>query len=159
MIKLTTASDRTKFLQMYHIYLKDLALYSKNITDQTDDWIDTHYFYDIHLQKLFILDEGSVVGFIILQYVDEACGIAPPLWYIVEFFILPQFREKGYGTKAIELFLCNYPGDFFYYILKGNIPAKRFWTHITKTFHLNEVPRFDIVDPDPELETHAFKRS
>lgn len=159
MIQFKTAINKHEFIHLYHRYLKDLSLYSKSVNDQTDEWIDEHYFSDMQLQKQLIQINGETVGFIVLQYVDETCGIQPPLWYIVEFFILPQFRGKGYGTKTVGLFLLNYPGDFFYYILKGNIPAKHFWAHITKVFQLNEFPRMDIVDPDPELETHSFKRS
>ena len=159
MIRFETISEKERFTKMYHEYLKELSLYSKSVIDMPDDWIIEHYFNESRLQKRWILLGGMKIGFIILQYVDKSCGIDPPLWYIVEFYIIPKYRNQGHGTKAVSYFLKIYPGDFFYYVLKRNTPAKVFWTHITRNFNLKEISRSDVVDADLELETHVFQRS
>lgn len=152
--------ERALFHALYKTYSDELAQYSLRLRKQpmTEELIDKLYFNDVLLDKYFIEVNCETVGFIILQYVDARYDVMPAMWYIVEFYIAPGYRRMGYGPAAVKFFLECYKRDFFYYVLKENIPAKRFWGNITKTFSLKEVYRPDVVrDDDEELETHAFK--
>lgn len=152
--------ERALFHSLYKAYSDELAQYSSRLREDpiTEKLIAKLYFNDILLDKYFIKADGETIGFIILQYVDKRYDVISPLWYIVEFYIAPEYRRQGYGEAAIKFFLEFYKKDFFYYVLKENIPAKRFWGNITKTFHLKEVYRSDVVrEDDEEIETHAFE--
>ena len=151
---------RDLFHSLYKAYSDELAQYSVRLREEpmTEKLIDELYFNDPLLNKYFIEADGKTIGFIILQYVDVVFGVTKPIWYIVEFYILPEHRRMGYGAVTIKFFLGFYKKDFFYYVLKENIPAKRFWEGITKTFNLKEVYRPDVVrEDDEEIETHAFE--
>jgi len=152
--------SRALFHSLYKAYADELAQYSSRLRKEpvTEKLIDELYFNDPLLNKYFIEADGETIGFIILQYVDVVFGVVKPIWYVVEFYILPEHRRKGYGEATVKSFLEFYKKDFFYYVLKENIPAKRFWGNITKTFHLKEVYRPDVVREDEEeLETYAFE--
>lgn len=151
--------SREQIHRLYKAYSDELARYSSQLTEEpmTEDLIDELYFYDSLLDKYFIEIDGQVVGFIILQYVDERYNVKSHLWYIVEFYIVPEYRRKGYGELAFKFFLEFYKRDFFYYVLKRNEPAKQFWGNMTKKFGLKEVYRPDVTrDDDEEIETHSF---
>ena len=160
-IQFVAVKDDTKsiFLAMYRDYIQTLTKYSGYLAShpQTDDDIRENYLEDDLLQSYFIYEKDQIIGFIVLQYVDEKYEVNPPMWYIVEFYIAPEYRGGGYGMKAIEHFLHEFPGDFFYYILRQNAPAKQFWASITRHFNLRETFRSDVSPGDiSELELHCF---
>lgn len=161
-IHFVVVKDNTKstFLTMYRDYIQTLTQYSDYLAShpQTDDDIRENYLEDNLLQSCFICEEDQIIGFIVLQYIDEKYEVNPPMWYIVEFYIAPEYRGRGYATKAAEHFLNKYSGNFFYYILRRNIPAKHFWASITQKFDLHEIYRPDISPGDnTELELHCFE--
>lgn len=163
-VQFVAVKDDTKsiFLAMYRNYVQTLTQYSDYLAShpQTDDDIRANYLEDDLLQSYFICEKDQIIGFIVLQYVDEKYEVNPPMWYIVEFYIAPEYRGRGYGTKAVEHFFHEFSGDFFYYILQQNAPAKQFWNAITTQFDLCEVKRSDISCGDTtELEVHCFERS
>lgn len=160
-IQFVAVKDDTKsiFLAMYRDYIQTLTQYSDYLAShpQTDDNIRENYLEDDLLQSYFICEKDQIIGFIVLQYVDEKYEVNPPMWYIVEFYIAPEYRGGGYGTRAVEHFLHEFPGDFFYYILRQNAPAKQFWASITRHFNLRETFRSDVSPGDiSELELHCF---
>jgi predicted acetyltransferase len=150
-----------QFIEMYRGYVRDLTPYSNYLATHAypDSSIRENYLEDELVQSYFIYDDNQIIGFIVLQYVDEKYEVSPPMWYIVEFYIAPEYRGRGYGTKAVEHFLHEFPGDFFYYILRQNAPAKQFWASITRHFNLRETFRSDVSPDDiSELELHCFFR-
>ena len=160
-VQFVAVKDGTKsiFLAMYRDYIQTLTKYSDYLVShpQTDDDIRENYLEHDLLQSYFICEKDQIIGFIVLQYVDEKYEVSPPMWYIVEFYIAPEYRGGGYGMKAIEHFLHEFPGDFFYYILRQNAPAKQFWASITRHFNLRETFRSDVSPGDiSELELHCF---
>jgi len=144
------------FVSLFRMYNNDLKRYSERLRENPirEKDIYENYVNDPSLYKLYIKDGRTIVGFIVLQYVYE---LETPAWYIVEFYIMPRFRHRGYGTRAVESFLDKYDGDFFYYVLKENIPAQKFWSKMTEKFKLNEVKRNDISELD-DCYTHSFRR-
>ena len=156
-------TDRELFLRMYHQYLKDLSAYSKTASEfmdspSVDAQIVNNYLLDPHVSTYFVKNKNDLIGFIAVQHVGIQYGVEKPIWYIVEFFIAPEFRRCGYGGKMFRSFLERHEGDFFYYVIKKNLPAKSFWAKMTQTLNLKEVKRPDIDDSDPELEIHVFER-
>lgn len=151
--------NRELFHAMYKPYSDELARYCTRLAEQpmTEMLIDEQYFNDVQLFKYFIEINGETVGFIILQYVDESFYVVKPLWYIVEFYILPKYRRKHYGELAVKFFLDFYHKDFFYFVLKRNLPAQRFWKNITRKLKLKQVERPDILNDDDELDIYAFE--
>lgn len=148
-----------QFIEMYRGYVRDLTPYSNYLATHAypDSSIRENYLEDELVQSYFIYDDNQIIGFIVLQYVDEKYEVNPPMWYIVEFYIAPEYRGGGYGTRAVEHFLHEFPGDFFYYILRQNAPAKQFWASITRHFNLRETFRSDVSPGDiSELELHCF---
>lgn len=163
-VQFVAVKDDTKsiFLAMYRDYIQTLAQYSDYLAShpQTDDDIRENYLEDDLLQSYFIYTEEQIIGFIVLQYVDKKYEVNPPMWYIVEFYIASKYRGRGYGAKAVEQFLHKCSGGFFYYILRKNSLAKKFWSAVTARFNIYEVERPDISCGDTtELEVHCFERS
>lgn len=140
------------FHRMYDDYLKCLEKYSKQLKENKVNRAEliNEYMNDPQLIKYFAKMDGAYVGFSILQWVDI---LIPPAWYIVEFYVVPEHRRKGIGTKMFEKIKEKIKGDFFFYILKKNGPAKIFWKKMTKDLERKE--REDIAAFE-DCETVCF---
>ena len=133
---------------MYLRYFAELKQYIPEETDPIEQWYDERYGYADQLQKFYIYANKCIVGFVILQYVDKSYGINPPIWYVVEFYILPEYRRKGFGIKTVETVLDMCGGNAFLYILKDNKPAMDFWDAAEFRLHLFRSFRSDLACDD-----------
>lgn len=161
MIYLNNCSDsRVTFHYLFNRYWRELAQYSRELRNNplTEHDIDERYFKNDALLKYFLVEGDNVVGFIVVQYVDETCGVENPLWYIVEFYILPQYRRCNYGKKAIATFLSMINCEFFFVVLKKNVAALRFWKQVMKQLGCRPCKRKDIsCSFDKEVRFFCFR--
>ena len=157
-LKKVLPNEYSCFADMFARYQEDLMPYSEQLgkLKNRKKRIVLDYVQNDDLQKMWIIENGDMLGFIVLQYVDIP-DIVSPAWYIVEFFVSPECRSQGVGERAFKTFLDNFQGDFFYYILKENVNAKNFWAKMTYVNGLKEVERIDIF-VDDEVEVHCFAR-
>lgn len=131
-------------IKMYRDYDAELRQFDPDLAPFTLKEFGQKVLDNPNIRKLLISDEEDIVGFILLQHVSDI--IDSPAWYIVDFYIRPPMRKKGLGTKAFEHFLKSYPGDFFFYVLKKNSPAREFWGSCIKRNELIEVNRPDLYN-------------
>lgn len=157
-LKSITPKEFPRFVELFESYQRDLLPYNSCLQEKdiNKENIRQNYVEDSALAKFWIEDNGDIVGFIVLQHVNKPY-VERPLWYIVEFYIVPEYRRQNIGTRAFEVFLKNFRGDFFYYVLGKNIPAQKFWAKMTDIYNLDEVKRPDIKEED-ECNKHCFKR-
>ncbi len=141
----------TLFQKLYRDYCDELKSFEPELPPFSVRDFRRSVLANMSLRKYFIMDENEgIVGFIILQQVVEI--IPKPAWFIVDFYILPDKRRKGFGAEAFNHFLRTSRGDFFLYVLEKNAPAQEFWGSCIKRFELEEVykpyipvPRYSIV--------------
>ena len=151
-------ADAKLFKQMYMDYWRELSKYMKQKPLFTERDYKVKYEQDVQLRKFFIQDEGQYKGFIILQYVDEY-SLKRPSWYVVEFYILPEFRRSWVGHNAVRHFVKTRRSDFFLYVIKANFPAHQFWDSIGRRADVVVTHRDDIdVDDDVDLYAFRFKK-
>ncbi len=86
----------------------------------------------------FIRHGGMLVGFVVLGTFPNA-SIDGAL-YIQEFYVLPQFRRKGFGRAAVRI-ICESCKDqkVEFFVLKENPVAKRFWMKAMKCMGYTDV--------------------
>lgn len=146
-----------EFRKLYHNYFIELCKYNgAKPVDFTEIYLN-YRTDEVHsgVTPYYIIDgnDKQKKGFIVLQYVGEAFGISPGIWYIVEFYIFPSERRKGYGFSAVKHFVEKYQKDFFIEILKDNITAYNFWRTCFNRLKLDTYTRDDIaanVPPDTD---------
>ena len=87
---------------------------------------------DMHLELCF--DDSIMVGFCF--YAVDLGGIkdilAPNLGYIMEFYVLPQYRRQGYGSemfKHIERTFLNH-GTESMYLTPEEVTGEPFWCSV-----------------------------
>lgn len=146
------------FQTMFLRYMGELsAFHSQKNSDPIRTYED-YYLSDASLSKMFIVNNGNIVGFIILQYVDESYGIVYPKWYIVEFYISPEYRRQGLGLETVKYFCTTRSNHFFIYILERNAIAKHFWNKVASELHLEKIQggEYEEITCEPETEKVCF---
>lgn len=122
--------DKPLFENMYRDYDQELSLYSERISNNpitTEDFEDV--YKNFFLAKMFILNDlGEKIGFCLLGFGDNTHPQTN--YYIAEFYISPQYRRSGYGTKAARELFSLLPGKYCYHVLKKNNKAKDFWDRV-----------------------------
>ena len=123
-------------------YIAELSQYSRELQTKTEDLetamksIKNNPFF----KRYFLTDHNDTpIGFLLLGFDQNTHPQTD--WYIGEFFIRPEERRKGYGRKAVEEMLTEYPGRYCYFVLKKNKPAKTFWEYIRKEFSCVDIKK------------------
>jgi predicted acetyltransferase len=132
------------FIPMYAKYAKELSVYSKklkeiyaNCTYEEGAYnILSYYFSNSERYHIYLIDnkEGIYIGFcIVADYpLNKENKIFPKEFYsgaydIAEFYILPEYRRKGYGGLTFNKIIKIYKTKGTLSILNKNIEAKKFW--------------------------------
>lgn len=146
MIKLVISSSnafKSDFWPLFETYQKELMKGSgenweivkkENYFNQNKDakgWFD-----------FLIYDDDTIIGLVSLQNIFFE---KPKMLFIAQFYIKPQFRRKGYGTKVLGLIKEIYvkkETSCWLYMLKNYELAKAFWS---KAIEKN---KFEIATDD-----------
>lgn len=135
-------SDVDTYVSMYKSYGTELRQYDPTLPEFTDAFCmqlaNLHIRYSTTLFADFLMVDDKIIGFSVGQFVSFKRPFDN--YYIVEFYIKPEYRRKGYGLEAVKLILNTYHFDrIFWYVIVGNTPAERFWSKVSKTLGLTPV--------------------
>lgn len=143
--------QRQSFKEMYESYLNAMAAYidieePHEIIINRVAWEGTS---GGHKDYLITLD-GEPIGLAILGNWPNSFSRHDT--YIQEFFILPKYQRKGYGTEAVRWIMDRGPvdGDISLYIVPKNKPAKAFWSKALEELGYRD--RFEDVSVDAKTE-------
>lgn len=132
--RLDTLSNLQKFMNVYVKYLQELH----DIDNRVDPYInifDVKNIMDYAYVHLFSekTDDDTIVGFAIIGYIPAEHPAYNSI-EIREFYIIPEYRRKGYATQIINDLIKDYdPENIRFEIIKKNEIAKDFWlNHIFK---------------------------
>lgn len=133
-IQIRKDSDQ-QFKQLLSMWIP----YFKEIGSTENDSVITEYARqrvniqgkreDMHFELCF--DDSILVGFCFYAVdLGGIKGILPPnLGYIMEFYVLPQYRRQGYGIKILKhiekTFLSH--GAEYMYLTPGEVSGEAFW--------------------------------
>ena len=90
------------------------------------------YFTDETRKPLFIIEEGAVAGFVMLNKYSFVGG--EPDNMISEFCVLPKYRKAHVARRAFELLCREYPGKWELKYSVNNVPAAKLWNEVTKPY-------------------------
>jgi predicted acetyltransferase len=133
------SSEKDLLKQLMNDYLgglylsKETKLCSETVADYKyfDD-----YWSDVRRHPLFIIKSNEVVGFTLIRKLDN---IYISIHEVAEFCILPKHRRNGYGNKAVEELLLNYPGYWRIQVYDRNKIAFLFWENIIENHAVRKV--------------------
>lgn len=144
--RFATEEDCGKIL----FFIEGIAKYEKmeNEVLNTEELIHEYLFEKKRAEVIFILEDKKEVGFMLFFY-NYSTFVGRSGMYLEDFFLLPEYRHKGYGKKALKYlaslaverkcgrmeWVClnwNQPSIEFYYSI-GAIPMSD-WT----TYRLSE---------------------
>lgn len=142
-VKIRCLDEQNKFIKMYKDYVQSLAPYNPSIKIQLAEDYASDYLTQEFLGGIFVYllktQEDKTVGFIIVG--SGKMGTAPKTnWCIHEFYILPEYRRKGFGIKTLEKFQKMHTGKVCYFVLKQNTPAQAFWKAATERLKWTALP-------------------
>jgi len=71
-------------------------------------------------------------------------------WKLAEFFIMPEYRRKNFGTETAITTIKSHPGSWEISVLEDNTPAKKFWLRIIKMLSANyksyKYKKYDVFE-------------
>ncbi|MBU1031389.1 GNAT family N-acetyltransferase [Patescibacteria group bacterium] len=115
-------------------YLLELHSTDKEVSADIKDY---KYFdlYWIEQERIpcLIYAEEKVAGFIFINeysVLEENKGAKA----IAEFFILPEFRNKGIGEKVAFMVFNRFPGKWEITVMKENKAGLKFWDKIVAIY-------------------------
>ena len=125
---------------LYRLYSEELRKYR---TVSSDEFPDTRDFDSFRAwYKNFLCSdsllrwhairksnlEGCEVGFLIVQpRLKESGVLVDADNYIVEAFVAPEYRRKGYMSRALAKACRRYPGAWCLHVYKKNHSAQNAW--------------------------------
>lgn len=141
---------------MYFDYIHELLPYEHNGREGVSD--EQSWRFQIHrgIHHLWIVEDGKHVGFLFHGLAQLPSG--QEYQEIIQFYIIPSERGKGFGKKAVNLFLLamqtNRCDRIMYLVLRKN-PALGFWDKV-----LEKYPQIaeTSVQPDNEDEVWFFRQ-
>lgn len=143
-----TEYPEEEYLEMFEMYYSELRNYMSYERPYSREETIENYLRNPALKCFYIEDDETQIGLIILQtverFIGEKPGTYPPAEYISEFYILPEFRREGKGREAVKLLTGRCKKDIFLYILKRNVPAKRFWSQSFEDCGWKQITRPEI---------------
>lgn len=146
MIQLVPVKTEEKDL-FWNINQKYLYEMTAFYPDEMDEQGNYHYGYfeeyfsDTKRKALFIYDDATMVGFVMLN--PYSAIDHEPDYTIAEFTIFPSYRKKHYAADAVNLIFFTHKGKWEIKYNERNIAAKKLWTAVTApynpiVYHLNE---------------------
>ena len=115
-------SDKALFIRLAKDYIKTLRTFDSSIRWDEKTWEDMIWYAE------FILEDRTIQGFVITE--EVRFQVVSDLWYIAEFYIVPEARRKGLGLEAVKKIVSKWHGDVFLYVLKRNHVASLFWQSV-----------------------------
>ncbi|TNF64458.1 MAG: hypothetical protein EP307_02735 [Rhodobacteraceae bacterium] len=142
--------DRDAFLAMLRPYLAEIA---PDLPAPTPDRI-TQVLDDPARHVLTIRVSGSDKGFVLIRRLS--CGTHE----MSEFYVLPQARRAGLGTRAARAALTRHPGRWQLGVARAATGAESFWQTVLAplarahrgpplTPHQSGSLHFTIKEPSP----------
>ena len=149
---LATADETLILLDLWQLYMKDLATYRDSVIQADgryrDDRLLTYLAYEDHW-ALLIKDRNKIVGFSLIR------KSKPETHLIGEFFIKPESRRIGVGTLAVSQIVRSFPGAWEVPFQEENAKAAIFWRRTIAQLgcEVSEVnsPVFDNPDLSHEV--------
>lgn len=145
-IVVSSREETDLFERLYSDYDRELALYSARLREKPvsgSDFLDM--YLNSFLMKLFLVNKaGAVVGFCLLGFGENTHPDTD--YYIAEFYVVPEVRQKGYGMAAVKQLLAWFPGKHCYHVLKENQAALAFWKATKEFCHWVDLPITDTLE-------------
>lgn len=138
--KAKSKKDFKKFQCLLEEYIAELHTISETVKVRKGKALKKDYFDIPDMDYFLIKEKNIIIGFALIGYRSN-CKIGVDK-YISEFYIIPQYRRKYCGEKAIKEILKD-TNSAILAILKKNTVAEKFWTKIFENWRLKE-----IVDDD-----------
>lgn len=120
------------YMEMYMSFLRELEQYGKRYEGYpatpkklTPSELFDETGSDTHRYMLIIDNEPA--GLLTIGVGDNCHPDAD--FFIQDFYIAPEFRKSGNGTKMMNLFAKDHRGTYCMVIIKGNTPAENFWNN------------------------------
>jgi predicted acetyltransferase len=114
--------------------LAEMLKAMKSLEDGGEDRYLDEYWADTDYIPYFILADGEIVGFVIL---DKYFWILPNEKNnhgVAEIYIKPDFRLKGIAGKAMFRIFELYPGNWEIRPLDGSSDARAFWERTLEVY-------------------------
>ena len=145
-----TAGDQDAFTGMVRSYLAEIA---PDLPAVTADRIATAWD-DPAREALLIREGGATKGFALIRHLPDGTR------EVSEFYVTPDSRRAGLGTRAARAVLRRHPGRWQLGLARTAPAARAFWDHalapLTRTHrgppltpHQSGSLHFTIEEPTP----------
>ena len=141
--------DKELFMRMAKDYTATLHGFDDEIVWDEVSWQRESW----HAQ--FIMEDRTIQGFLITEI--EPYHFFPDIFYIAEFYVVPEARRKRVGIEAVKAATEAWNGDIYLYVLDRNIQGKLFWTAVEAELGWKRIERPELHQEEG-CELRVFKK-
>jgi predicted acetyltransferase len=143
-VRLAQNGTRERIDSMMEHYLADLGAAGATYPHLDAYWQDsTRHPYMIHYGE-------QIVGFALVHRISE-----DPSYDLVEFYIAAEFRNRGFGRKAVETLFKLHPGTWSVAVRCDNATGQAFWASVLSNYA--SVATAELKSPQGVMYTFPSK--
>lgn len=138
-IRIAGIAEKPKMREMLSVYLRELSQYGD--VDYEYSFLDS-YWVDQDRWP-YIISAGKETAGIALINTWSPSGKGTD-FAVAEFYVRPEFRGSGIGTRAFSTVLSNRPGTWELSVMSKNQAGKAFWEKALAKAAVSKIERIDL---------------
>ncbi|MGV1776804.1 GNAT family N-acetyltransferase [Agrobacterium fabrum] len=138
-LRIAGIAKKPKVREMLSVYLRELSQYGD--VDYEYSFLDS-YWVDQDRWP-YIISAGKETAGIALINTWSPSGKGTD-FAVAEFYVRPEFRGSGIGTRAFSTVLSNRPGTWELSVMSKNQAGKAFWEKALAKAAVSKIERIDL---------------
>lgn len=104
------------------------AIYDFMFSANEGEYSRADFIYIISMDESSIEPTSICVGYVIVEKKHSESSLPDDIdYFIVESYIRPEYRKRGFMTRAFVDYCYENRGKYLYYVLNDNKGADKFW--------------------------------
>ena len=153
-IKPALIEEKQVIFNLIQHYLDELSRFPDEEPDYKDaDGVYQYRYLDAYWTEkerfpYLMRCEENIAGFALVRVKVEDGG----LWEIAEFYVLPEFRQRGLAMASVTEIFKRHPGEWKIMFNKHNQPGRALWQKVAERFSKGDI----LTESDASHEYLCF---
>lgn len=154
MLELVRIEDAPALRAMFDRYSEELRVYWAEASgdDAPYPYFDA-YWTEPGRHPFFVVEQGKRMGFVLIRGPESTTD---GTHQVAEFFVEPDHRNTGVGSRAFTAVLRRLPGSWTLQAYRSNRSAVAFWASCLQAEGVREVTSTEIRDGGDAMMCWSF---
>ena len=148
-------TERADLDRLVDAYLGELNTHREQPVGPVD--ADSYMYLPLYWQEsgrhpFFILDDGTLAGFVFVREVQAEAVIE-----MSDFYIRPDTRRREVGRRALASVWDRFPGRWRLQVHPRNRAASTFWPRLISEFATGKIESREVIEEDGDRREFVFE--